>query len=173
MGSDPFLQSGDTTCLRAANGTTLTSGGTIADDPAASLSARRGYTAGATLPIGRPGGTVVLAGTGSSYAGAILVQAGTLRAGAADAFSSYSDYTVAGGATLDLGGANQALGSLAGGGAVTSSAAGAMMLMVGTADSSTTFSGTIATGRQGDLTTGRSFSDPTPTDALTSVGRMI
>ena len=59
-----------------------------------------------------------LSGT-SSYLGATAVNAGTLQAGAANAFASLSAFTVAGGATLDLAGFNQTIGSLAGAGNVT------------------------------------------------------
>ena len=55
----------------------------------------------------------------SSYLGATAVNAGTLQAGAANAFAPLSAFTVAGGATLDLAGFNQTIGSLAGAGNVT------------------------------------------------------
>ena len=63
-------------------------------------------------------GTLTLSGS-SSYSGATAVNAGTLQAGAANAFASSSAFTVAGGATLDLAGFNQTIGSLAGAGSVT------------------------------------------------------
>lgn len=85
-------------------------------------------------------GILSLSGAGS-YTGATNVDAGTLQAGAAGAFSSASAFTVATGATLDLNGFNQAIGSLAGGGAVT---LGAAILTTGADDGSTVFSGTIS-----------------------------
>ena len=71
-------------------------------------------------------------------------QAGTLKAGAANAFSATSATTVDTGATLDLGGINQTVSSLSGGGAVTN-------LRVERRDltnqgASSTFSGVIQNG---------------------------
>ncbi|HLW92748.1 MAG TPA: autotransporter-associated beta strand repeat-containing protein, partial [Roseiarcus sp.] len=63
-------------------------------------------------------GITVLSG-GNTYSGATDVAAGTLRAGAANAFSSLSAFTVASGATLALNSFNQTIGSLTGAGAVT------------------------------------------------------
>ncbi|HWV62704.1 MAG TPA: autotransporter domain-containing protein [Oxalicibacterium sp.] len=85
------------------------------------------------------GGTLVLSGT-NTYGGNTTVSAGTLRAGVANAFGTDSATSVASGATLDLNGFNQTLGSLAGSGDVT---LGSAMLTVGTSNTSTTFSGTI------------------------------
>jgi YVTN family beta-propeller protein/autotransporter-associated beta strand protein len=67
-------------------------------------------------------GILTLSGS-SSYAGATNVNAGTLRAGAVNALSPFSAFTVASGATLDLAGFNQTIGSLAGPGSVTLGAA--------------------------------------------------
>src|SRR5690606_18648870 len=84
-------------------------------------------------------GTFTLAGTGS-YGGPTLVGAGTLRAGAADAFSPDSATSVAAGAVLDLAGFDQTIGSLAGAGHV---ALGTATLTTGGDGSSTTLDGTI------------------------------
>ncbi|HEV2508147.1 autotransporter outer membrane beta-barrel domain-containing protein, partial [Bosea sp. (in: a-proteobacteria)] len=84
-------------------------------------------------------GTLVLKGT-NSYSGATTVSEGTLRAGAANAFSTNSTFTVASGATLDLASFNQSIGSLAGAGTVM---LGSGTLTAGANNSSTTFSGTI------------------------------
>ena len=64
------------------------------------------------------GGTFTLSGI-SSYLGATAVNAGTLQAGAINAFAPLSAFTVAAGATLDLASFNQTIGSLAGAGNVT------------------------------------------------------
>ena len=56
-------------------------------------------------------GTLVLAGA-NTYTGATDVSAGTMRAGAANAFSAASSHTVAAGATLDTGGFNQRVAAL-------------------------------------------------------------
>jgi autotransporter-associated beta strand protein len=85
-------------------------------------------------------GTLTLSGA-STYSGATAVNAGTLRAGATNAFASGSAFTVASGATLDLNGFNQTIGSLAGAGAVT---LGSATLTAGNDNTSTTFSGPIS-----------------------------
>lgn len=85
-------------------------------------------------------GTLTRTGT-DSYTGATQVSAGLLQAQTANSFSGNSAFTVAGGATLDLAGFNQSIGSLAGAGAVT---LGTAQLAVGNDNSSTTFSGTIS-----------------------------
>ncbi|CAA2154511.1 Extracellular serine protease [Methylobacterium brachiatum] len=84
-------------------------------------------------------GTAILTGT-STYTGATTLQGGTLRAGAAGAFAPASAVTVASGATLDLAGLDQGIGSLAGAGRVS---LGAGTLTAGADNSSTAFSGTI------------------------------
>ncbi|WP_126113660.1 autotransporter domain-containing protein [Bosea sp. Tri-49] len=94
-------------------------------------------------------GTLLLTNT-HSYSGATTVSGGTLRAGVAGAFSGASAFTVASGARLDLDGINQSIGSLAGGGTVT---LGAGRLTTGSANSSTSFSGSI-TGTGGLTKTG-------------------
>jgi autotransporter-associated beta strand protein len=85
------------------------------------------------------GGTLTLSGS-NTYTGATVVSNGTLRAAAANAFSSASATTVASGATLDLAGFDETIGSLSGGGAVT---LGVGRLTVGADATSTTFDGMI------------------------------
>jgi autotransporter-associated beta strand protein len=85
-------------------------------------------------------GILMLSGP-SSYVGATSIDAGTLRAGAINAFAPASNFTVASGGTLDLNGFNQTIGSLGGAGAV---ALGAATLSAGNNGSSTTFSGDIS-----------------------------
>ena len=77
----------------------------------------------------------------STYSGGTAVNAGTLRAGATNVFAPGSAFTVASGATLNLAGFNQTIGSLAGAGAVT---LGAATLTTGNDNTSTTFSGAIS-----------------------------
>jgi YVTN family beta-propeller protein/autotransporter-associated beta strand protein len=98
-------------------------------------------------PISGPGGltkigagTLMLSGS-STYIGATSVNAGTLEAGAVNAFSPLSAFTIASGATLDLANFNQTIGSLAGAGSVT---LGSAVLTTGNDNTSTTFSGTIS-----------------------------
>ncbi|MDF2600170.1 MAG: hypothetical protein K0Q54_2993, partial [Methylobacterium brachiatum] len=85
-------------------------------------------------------GTAILTGA-STYSGTTTIQGGTLRAGAAGAFAPASAVAVASGATLDLAGFDQGIGSLAGAGPVS---LGAGTLTAGADNSSTAFSGTIA-----------------------------
>jgi autotransporter-associated beta strand protein/YVTN family beta-propeller protein len=117
--------------LQAAGGTFDTSGNN------ATLSGTIGGP-GSLTKIGA--GTLTLSGS-SSYTGATLVNAGTLQGGAANAFSPFSAFTVASGATLDLNGFSQTIGSLSGAGTVT---LGAGTLTTGGDGSSTTFSGGIS-----------------------------
>lgn len=90
-------------------------------------------------------GTLTLSGIGS-YTGFTNINAGTLRAGAANAFAPASSTTVAAGATLDLNSYNQAIGSLAGAGNITLGSANLTIR-----GSNTTFSGQIS-GDGGSLT---------------------
>jgi fibronectin-binding autotransporter adhesin len=84
-------------------------------------------------------GVTTLAGA-ASYLGATMVNAGTLRANAANRFSAASAVTIAAGAVLDANGFDQTIASLTGAGNV---ALGAGRLTLANA-ASTTFSGAIA-----------------------------
>ncbi len=89
------------------------------------------------------GNTLTLAGA-NTYSGPTLVSAGTLKGGAAGAFSAASATTVSGGAFLDLGGFAQTVSSLAGAGTVTNSGvAGALLINQG---ASSTFAGVVQDG---------------------------
>ena len=94
-------------------------------------------------------GVLTLSGN-TNYSGATFINQGTVRAGAANAFSPNSAFTIASGATLDLNGFGQAIGSLAGVGTVT---LGAAALTAGGDNTSTTFSG-IMSGTGGLIKTG-------------------
>ena len=107
------------------NGNNLTLGGAISGT-------------GSLTKIGL--GILTLSGS-STYTGATNVNIGTLQAGAANAFSPFSAFTVASGATLDLSNFNQTIGSLAGAGNVT---LGSGTLTTGGDNTSTTFSGPIS-----------------------------
>jgi autotransporter-associated beta strand protein len=87
-------------------------------------------------------GTLTLSG-GNIYRGATAVNAGTLKQGAIGAFSSASAYTVASGATLDLGSYATTIGSLAGAGNVQ---LGAAVFTAGGDNGTTEFSGTLSGG---------------------------
>ncbi|WP_283809989.1 autotransporter outer membrane beta-barrel domain-containing protein [Bradyrhizobium forestalis] len=108
-------------------------------------------------------GTLTLSGT-STYGGTTTVNAGTLRAGAANAFSSASAVTVNAGATLGLNNFGQSIGSLAGAGNVT---LGTAALTTGGDNTSTTFSGAIS-GTGGLTKTGSGTFTPTGTSTYTA-----
>jgi YVTN family beta-propeller protein/autotransporter-associated beta strand protein len=88
--------------LQAAGGTFDTNGNNAS-----------GAISGPGSPTEIGAGTLTLAGA-STYAGATSVNAGTLQAGAVNAFSPFSAFTIASGAALDLNSFNQTIGSLAG-----------------------------------------------------------
>lgn len=106
---------------------TLTLTGALAD----------GQTAGGLAKLGA--GTLVLAGA-STYSGPTLLLGGTLRAGSAGGFSSRSAFMLNAGTQLDLGGRDQAIGSLSGGGAV---ALGAATLTTGADNQHSVYTGRI------------------------------
>jgi len=84
--------------------------------------------------------TTTLAGA-NSYTGPTTINAGMLQAGAVNAFSPFSAFSVASGAGLDLNGFSQVIGSLAGDGNVT---LGPATLITGNDGTSTIFSGGIS-----------------------------
>src|SRR5579871_6840929 len=94
-------------------------------------------------------GTTTLTGT-NSYSGTTYVVGGSLQAGAVNAFSPNSAVVVTSGATLDLNGYNNAVGSLQSNGAVT---LGSGTLTIGANNSSSYFQGTIS-GTGGLVKTG-------------------
>ena len=104
-----------------------------------------GNSASLSGPIGGTGGltntglgTLTLTGT-SSYLGATNVNAGALQGGAANVFAPSSAVSVATGATLDLNGFNQTVGSLSGAGSVVLGTAALTL-----ANASGAFSGIIS-----------------------------
>ncbi|MEJ0050232.1 MAG: autotransporter domain-containing protein [Methylovirgula sp.] len=122
----------------SARSITLNTGGGIIDTNAnnATLSGAIGGAGGLTKT---GAGALTLSGA-SNYSGATLVNAGTLQAGATNVLSAISAFTLASGTTLNLGGFDNTIGSLAGSGSV---ALGAATLTAGGDGASTDFSGTI------------------------------
>ena len=122
-----------------SNNLSTTVSGVISDCGDSGLDcSNAGATGGGLIKVGT--GTLTLSGA-NTYTGPTAVNAGTLQAGAVRAFSSASAFTVASGATLDLAGFNQNIGSLAGEGSVT---LGSATLTTNGDGSDTTFSGTIS-----------------------------
>ncbi len=122
-------------------------------------------------------GTLVLQ-SANTYTGATTVSGGTLKAGIAGAFSSASAYTVSAGATLDLAGTNETIGSLAGAGNVTNSNSGLpVRLTTGGDGSSTLFSGVIngatALTKVGAGTLTLTGTDTYTGDTLVSSGKLV
>jgi autotransporter-associated beta strand protein len=128
-----------TNALVFPNATALTSaGGTIdTQNNVVSLNALSG--AGGLAKIGTGRLQVITA----TYLGATSVNEGIFQAGSANGLSAFSAHTVAIGATIDLGGGNQIIGSLAGAGHVTT---GGGRLTTGGDNTSTVFSGVISDG---------------------------
>lgn len=120
------------------NGLSTTVDGVIADG------GRSGGSGGGLTKIGA--GTLTLSGA-NTYTGRTIVETGVLQAGAEGSFSPDSAFVVRSGALLDLAAFDQAIGSLAGDGAVDLATA---RLTVGGDDSDTVFSGAI--GGTGGLT---------------------
>ncbi|ESZ41369.1 autotransporter [Mesorhizobium sp. L2C066B000] len=77
-----------------------------------------GVLSGAGTFIKDGQGTLLLALDNSGFTGATTVSGGTLAAGAANAFSSSSQFSVASGATLDLAGMSQTIAGLSNAGTV-------------------------------------------------------
>ncbi len=103
--------------------------------------------------------TLTLSGA-NSHSGATNLSAGVLKAGSTTAFSQSSDITVSAGATLDLAGFSNDVGSLAGAGTVTNS--GAATTLAIRSNTNTTFSGVIQDGA-GALSLNKSFASGTLT----------
>ncbi|MGJ5136635.1 autotransporter outer membrane beta-barrel domain-containing protein [Bradyrhizobium oligotrophicum] len=135
---------------------TLTSGGDNASTSyTGTISGSGGFTKVGT-------GTMRFDGP-TSYTGATTIGAGTLQAGASGVLASASAFMIAPGATLDLNGFDQSIGSLTGSGSVL---LGAGTLTSGGNNGSTTFSGTVS-GSGGFTKTGNGRMTLTGTSSYT------
>lgn len=143
------------------NDTSTTVSGVISDGGGA------GGSGGSLVKVGT--GTLTLSGA-NTYTGATTINSGTLKGGAANAFSLASAHTVAAGGTLDLGGFDQTIGSLAGAGTVTNNGAAAATLTVGSDNTDTTFSGVIKDGAKATALTKTGAGILTLTGANTYTG---
>ncbi len=116
---------------------------TAAGTSTVTFSGQISTTSGTTNLTKVGAGTVILSNATNSYNGATDVNVGTLRLGAAGAVPNTSAVTVASGATFDLNGFTETIGSLAGSGNVTGTS-GTPTLTTGQNNASTTFSGIIS-----------------------------
>ncbi|MEJ8857461.1 autotransporter outer membrane beta-barrel domain-containing protein [Variovorax robiniae] len=110
--------------LNLANAVVLTGTSDPVIDTGAFTGTLSGVISGGGALTKDGSGTLVLAGA-NTYTGATAVNAGTLRAGAANALSAASAHTVAPGATLDTGGFDQRLATLTNNGTVSLAGASA------------------------------------------------
>ena len=104
--------------LNLANAVVLTGTSDPVIDTGAFTETLTGVVSGGGALTKNGSGTLVLAGA-NTYTGATAVAAGTLHAGAANAFSAASQHTVAAGATLDTGGFSQRVATLSNSGTVS------------------------------------------------------
>jgi len=119
---------------------TLNNTGTInVTAPTGTISAILGGAVGMT----KTGTGTLVISSANTYSGATNINAGTLQLGASNLLPNATALTVASGATLDLNGFQDTVGSLAGAGNVTLGAFGSS-LQVGGDKSSTNFSGVIS-----------------------------
>jgi len=145
----------------AGNTATITSGTGVAtsigtvNDAGTALVVDNASASSVTGVIGTGAGTLTKSGAGTltlsgnnTYTGLTTVSAGTLKIGAAERIADTSALSVSNGATFDLGGFSETVGSLTGGatGTVTSSGAGAVTLTVGGDGTSTAYAGAIQNG---------------------------
>ncbi len=127
-------------------GFTLASAKTSAFDIASNTLTISGGSAISTGTLNKIGaGTLIVTGS-NLYTGGTLISDGTFAIGASERISNASALTIAIGATFDLGGFSETVGSLAGNGTVTSSATGNPTLIAGGDNTSTTFGGLIQDG---------------------------
>lgn len=139
LGTGTLAMDDGTVISLIANGMTIANdlAMTGTNDPVIDTGANTATWAGAITGDGfltkQGTGVLTLTSAGNSYTGATDVAQGTLKAGAANTFSSASAHTVASGAVLDLAGYSQTVASLNNSGAVNLSGAtpGAVLKVTG------------------------------------------
>ncbi len=127
------------------SGAVTTAGFVLTIDGAGDTTKSPGVISG-TGGVTKEGTGTLTFGVANSYTGATTVNAGTLKISIANGVDNISAVTVMAGATFDLSGFADAVGSIAGAGTVTNSAAGSATLTAGGNNSSTTFSGLLTDG---------------------------
>ncbi|MGO4391388.1 autotransporter-associated beta strand repeat-containing protein [Variovorax sp. M-6] len=139
LGTGPLAMDDNTTLAFVADGLTLANPirftGVVDPiiDTGANTATLSGGISGASELTKQGTGTLILAAANNIYTAATTVSHGTLRAGAANAFSAASAHAVAAGATLDLAGHNQTIAALTNAGTVNllSAAAGTTLTVTG------------------------------------------
>ncbi len=139
LGSGTLFMDDGTVISLIANGMTIANNlaMTGTNDPVIDTDANAATWAGAITGGGfltkQGSGVLTLTSAGNTYTGATDVAQGTLKAGAANTFSSASAHTVASGAALDLAGYSQTVASLNNSGAVNlgGSTPGAVLKVTG------------------------------------------
>ena len=132
--------------ISGSGGQITLGGGSLALGVSSGSSTFGGTITGAGTFTKLGAGVVTLSGA-NTYTAATMIDAGILRAGAANAFSASSAVSLANvsGAILDLNGFNQSIGSLSGGGSTGGNVTlGSASLTVGADNSSTTFGGGVS-----------------------------
>jgi fibronectin-binding autotransporter adhesin len=135
-----------TTSFSMARGTTLNAGGATFEALAGTTLTQSGVVSGSGPFTKTADGIVVLSGA-NTYTGGTAINQGTLRAGSTSAFGSNSAVRLANaaGATLDLAGFDNVIGSLAGGGTTGGNVTlGSGRLTAGGNNASTTYGGVIS-----------------------------
>lgn len=94
-----------------------------------------------TLNLVKLGSGTLTLGAANTYTGSTAINQGTLAIAANDRLPTATAVSIASGATLDLAGFDQTIGSIAGSGSIT---LGSGSLSVGGSNASTTFSGVIS-----------------------------
>jgi autotransporter-associated beta strand protein len=158
--SNPFAVSGGFTFGGSPNGSAptvnnLTLGGTVTlasgirtitvASPLVTATISGKLTGGSGV-VKAGAGTLVLSSNTNDYGGTTTVSGGLLRLGVAGAIPDGSGLVVAATGVFDIAGLAETVGSLAGAGLITNSAAVAATLTIGADGTSTTFSGVITQG---------------------------
>jgi autotransporter-associated beta strand protein len=152
QGTSASLGTGTTFTFQSSNGQVQTISDSIADTFGAAdvfgptITGVSGEIG--SLNIVKAGAGTLVFSSSNIYTGTTIVSAGTLQAGAANAFSPFSAHFVAAGATLDLNGFDQAILTLSGAGNVTLGSAtlttGGNFTVLGNSPRDSEFSGVIS-----------------------------